>query len=173
MRTESPKTRGWRASLPIHPVCELLPELPPNEIEELGSDIKVKGLRVPIVVYVDPQEKPWLLNGRSRLDAMERAGVGFTLRPSAFRASKDTPRVWAMSFASDSRPLTLPSSSLGWFVVTMRNIDPYEYVISANIRRRHLTAEQKRDLVATLLKLDPGKSDRSIAKVVSVSLRRS
>jgi hypothetical protein len=153
--------------LPTHPACELIPELPPNEIYELGADIKLNGLRVPIVVYVDPQEKPWLLDGRSGLDAMECAGIGFTLKPSAFRASKDTPRVWTMSFASNSSyPMTLPSSSLGWFVVTVRHIDPYEYVISVNIRRRHLTAEQKRDLIETLLRRDPGKSDRQIGKVV-------
>ena len=41
--------------------------------------------------------------------------------------------------------------------------DPYTYVISANIRRRHLTAEQKRELIAKLIKATPEKSDRAIA----------
>jgi hypothetical protein len=49
------------------------------------------------------------------------------------------------------------------------HIDPYEYVISANIQRRHLTAEQKRDLIAKLLKANPGKSDRQIAETVKTS----
>ena len=31
----------------------------------------------------------------------------------------------------------------GWLVLD-KSVDPYSYVISANIRRRHLTAEQKR-----------------------------
>jgi hypothetical protein len=44
--------------------------------------------------------------------------------------------------------------------------DPYDYVISANIHRRHLTADQKRDLIAKLLKATPGKSNRQIAEQV-------
>jgi ParB-like chromosome segregation protein Spo0J len=38
------------------------------------------------------------------------------------------------------------------------------YVISANIHRRHLTAEQRRELVVKLLETDPEQSDRRIAQ---------
>ena len=34
-------------------------------------------------------------------------------------------------------------------------IDPYAYVMSANLHRRHLTPEQRRELVAKLLKASP------------------
>jgi hypothetical protein len=42
------------------------------------------------------------------------------------------------------------------------------YVISANLHRRHLTAEQKRDLIANLLKAQPEKSNRQIASAAHV-----
>jgi hypothetical protein len=49
------------------------------------------------------------------------------------------------------------------------SIDPYAYVISANIKRRHLTTEQKRELIAKLLKAQPEKSNRQIAETVKAS----
>jgi hypothetical protein len=47
--------------------------------------------------------------------------------------------------------------------------NPRAYVISANILRRHLTAEQKRGLLADLIKADPTKSNRQIAETANVS----
>jgi hypothetical protein len=44
--------------------------------------------------------------------------------------------------------------------------DPRAYVISANVHRRHLTSEQKRDIIAKLLQADPTKSDRQIAETI-------
>jgi hypothetical protein len=45
-------------------------------------------------------------------------------------------------------------------------LDPAAYVISANLHRRHLTAEQKREVIAKLLKAQPEKSDRQIGKQI-------
>jgi hypothetical protein len=42
------------------------------------------------------------------------------------------------------------------------------HVISANIHRRHLTAEQKREIIAKLIKATPEKSNRQIAKQAKV-----
>ena len=43
-------------------------------------------------------------------------------------------------------------------------VDPYHYVLSANIHRRHLTAAQKRELITAVLKAHSAKSNRTIAK---------
>jgi hypothetical protein len=42
--------------------------------------------------------------------------------------------------------------------------DPTTFVISRNIHRRHLTAEQKREIIAKLVAAQPEKSDRAIAE---------
>src|SRR5262249_30251866 len=47
-----------------------------------------------------------------------------------------------------------------------RSTDPYEYVISANLHRRHLTSEQKRELIAKVLKAKPEASNAAVAKQV-------
>jgi len=47
--------------------------------------------------------------------------------------------------------------------------DPYGYVVSANIHRRHLTAEQKREIIASLLKAKPERSDHETAKMARAS----
>ena len=44
------------------------------------------------------------------------------------------------------------------------HVDPFAYVISANIHRRHLTAEDKRRLVEAVIKAKPEASDRTIAE---------
>jgi hypothetical protein len=45
-------------------------------------------------------------------------------------------------------------------------IDPWDFVVSANIKRRHLTPEQKRELIAKVIEANPNKSDRQIAEIV-------
>src|SRR5262245_61743630 len=49
-----------------------------------------------------------------------------------------------------------------------RGNDPAAYVTSANIHRRHLTQEQKRELVAKLVKAQPEASNNAIAKQAKV-----
>jgi ParB-like chromosome segregation protein Spo0J len=46
--------------------------------------------------------------------------------------------------------------------------DPAGFIMSANIHRRHLTPEKKRELIANLLKAKPELSDRQISKMAKV-----
>ena len=109
------------------------------ELRELGEDIKKNGLHNRVAVIDGPDDEPILVDGRNRLDAMEMVGLEIVLTDVAMRA-------WCRKHSQN----------------------PYAYVISANIHRRHLNAEQKRELIVKLLKAQPEKSDRQIAKTAKV-----
>jgi hypothetical protein len=46
------------------------------------------------------------------------------------------------------------------------SFNPVTFIISRNLHRRHLTAEQKRTIIAAALKADPSQSNRAIAEKV-------
>jgi hypothetical protein len=141
---------SWRDVLPIHPAAELFPLMSSEELRELGADIKANGLKNPIVLWFPDHEsnKPELLDGRNRLDAMDAAGIPVV--------------------CDDWRGGGTHQLQVNWREVYAPT-DPHAYVISANIRRRHLTTAQKDELIAKLLKADPKKSNRQIAKMVDRS----
>jgi hypothetical protein len=156
-------TASWRDVLPIHPAAELFPRMNPDELRALGEDINAHGLTSPIVLWKEKIESPpVLLDGRSRLDAMEAAGLEVEAK---FYGSKGDPQSRAyvnFSYRQCAPGKETPISAKGV------GGDPYAYVISANIHRRRLTAEQKRELIAKLLKVQPEQSNRQIAEKVKV-----
>src|SRR5258706_7597610 len=109
---------GWRNVLKVHPACELFPPLPPDELRELGEDIKKNRLQERAKV-MRQGDKFVLIDGRSRLDAIEAVGLpikvfeGTTLNNKFFEGGTE----------------------IG---------DPLDYVLSLNFRRPHLSDEQKR-----------------------------
>jgi hypothetical protein len=113
------------------------------ELRELGEDIRKRGLQNPVAIFLDAEGVEYLLDGINRLDAMEMA---------ALPVVKD---------GTILDPDTVPTH-----ILLDGNVDPYAYVLSANLLRRHLTTEQKRDLIAKLLKAKPDHSNRTIAKQV-------
>jgi hypothetical protein len=126
---------SWRDHLPIHPAADLFPLMSESELRELGEDIKKRGGLFSRIVFVKVGDGFKLLDGRNRLDAMELVGMG-------------------VDWKSDDSPIQcIPD-----------DVDPYDYVLSANLHRRHLTTEQRRELIAKILKARPEASNREIAK---------
>jgi hypothetical protein len=144
-------TKRWRDVLRIHPAAELFPLMTPDELHTLGEDIKKNGLTSPIVLWrPHPQAPVQLLDGRNRLDAIEIA--------TGSPAEVGAPSIAAGAFLACNKVSVLE-----------KPVDPFAYVISANIHRRHLSAEQKREMIAKLIRADPSKSDRQIADTAKVS----
>jgi hypothetical protein len=88
---------------------------------------------------------------------MELVGVEFELAWT--KGSR-----WRWQLTSDE--VVLPLMSVD---TLLSREDPYAVVVSLNAHRRHLTAEQKRGVISTLLKATPEKSDRQIADTAKVS----
>jgi len=121
--------KPWREIYPVHPCADVFPLMDAEELTALAADIKANGLRAPIVLWHDPSTQAgtcFVLDGRNRLDALERNGDAIT--PDAPFFSK-------------------PSIQ-----------NPAAFVISANIRRRHLTNTQRAELIWAVL--EAGKNDK-------------
>lgn len=108
----------------------------------------------------------YLADGRNRLDAIELAGFNtIATKRSRGRAHR---RREGMECGLDLF-LGLPDR----LEVAINYISPpddtYAFVVSANIHRRHLTPEQRRDIIAMLLKVDPAKSNRQIGEAAKAS----
>jgi hypothetical protein len=129
----------WRDVIKVHPAADLFPMMSDAELDALGADIKKMGRLTSPIVFLIAHEREDHLLLDGRNRLAAAERVGYAVQDHETRYWKSA------------------------------HIDPYEYVISANIQRRHLTAEQKRDLIATLLKANPGKSDRQIAETVKAS----
>jgi hypothetical protein len=138
--------KSWRDVLPVHPAAGRIPEATAEEKRALAADLARHGLKVPVVLAPVPGEpgRRCLLDGRTRLDLLEAAGKQVV----------------------DARGRLLVEHKVA------RPKDEAEaerLSLSLNVHRRHLTAEQKRDLIANLIKAAPEKSDRAIAEMAKAS----
>ncbi len=127
----------------VHPAAALLPMMGDIELAELARDIEANGLMESIVLWRDDAGELFLLDGRNRLAALARLGI--------------------------TNPDKAPAGLGGETVVVIDGVDPTTYVLSANVHRRHLTSEQKRQALAAYLKADPTVSNRKVAKDLGVS----
>jgi hypothetical protein len=171
-RRTIPEIFNWREHLKVHPAADLFPLMSETELKELAEDIRKNGLQQPVIIrHLDGGSQ--LLDGRNRLDALALLGH---LRPSdvadgfpSFKVVKKRDILTAsrttMLFLDDEI-----RASNGYSRSRFTLTDEYarNYIIAANIQRRHLTTEQKRELIAKILKADPHKSDRQIGKLAKV-----
>jgi hypothetical protein len=154
---------SWRDVITVHPAADLFPLLGADELRELGEDIRRNGLTSPIAIMIE-HNKPVLVDGRNRLDAMEVVGLRVRLEGTKTGAWK----LLADELLRDRWcGLALTRTHMLATVVEIKS-DPVEYIASVNIHRRHLMAETKRDLIAKLLKEHPERSDRATAELVKV-----
>jgi hypothetical protein len=138
----------WRGLIRPHPAAEKFEMMSDSGLDALGKDIVENGLQQPIVVFVsDYGGEKYLLDGRNRLEGICRVIDD----PEKRRQAIDE----ALANATEFR--------------ASKKIDAWAYVISANVHRRHLTAEQNREVIAELLKERPERSDRETAKIARVS----
>jgi hypothetical protein len=132
--------KSWRDVLKIHPAAELFPRMSDDELHALADDIKTHGLKVPVVLVKERGELS-LLDGISRLDAMQLAGK-----------------------------LSIKNGKLsGCNSRVDESTEPYTLAASLNGHRRHLTVEQKREIIAKLLKVMPVKSNRQIGELAKAN----
>jgi ParB-like chromosome segregation protein Spo0J len=162
--SNSPQPKTWRDVLPVHPAADLFPPIPEAELKELAGDIEAHGLQTRVVVWnpsedPDDEDKYLLLDGRSRLDALALLGLLHVDQHGAIHLNKS----WnGKTWLAYETPFELLARHRD-------GDDPYALALSLNLHRRHLTTEQKRELIAKLLKAKPEQSDRQIANQIKAS----
>jgi hypothetical protein len=135
--------------LEFHPIANIFPLMEGEEFDALVADIKANGLREKIATF---QGK--IIDGRNRYRALQR--LGFKQGAVHYFEAIATNTV---AVDRDFRDMPKGKVPAGFYKARA-----LAYIISKNIHRRHLTAEQKRDAIAALLKEMPEQSNRQIAK---------
>jgi hypothetical protein len=97
---------AWRQEFDAHPAAEAFPPLTDEELDALGKDIKANGLRQKIAfLYQREGGRHLLLDGRNRLEAMERAGIDAGPQHWEFVRLKSEAEIWAyVSWAEPPPP---------------------------------------------------------------------
>jgi hypothetical protein len=120
------KKPSWRDVLEVHPCAAVFPEATPEEMRALKKSIRESSLREGVILW-DIGPKTYLLDGRSRLDALEQIGRNVLIDG---KLNKD--------YIKDQ-------------LDSMSTITAAQLVIAENIRRRHLTPKQRADLAVAAI----------------------
>jgi hypothetical protein len=154
----------------FHPLAELFPLLGDDELEEMIEDIRANGIRDPIDLLDDS-----ILDGRNRYRAL------VTLRVRGLPCGTG----WG---SLEGEPLSdeelEPAPDVPWFrrYSPMESGDPLKYVLSKNLKRRHLSDTQRASVAAKIANLgvgrpetippDGGISTAEAAETLNVSTRQ-
>jgi hypothetical protein len=123
MARHNKQMNSWREEYPVHPCADVFPMMADPELRKLAEDIKVHGLAHPPVLWEDPKDKDKLW----LLDGRNR------LEALAILERQGQP--WE-----------------GSPIIDVHVKDPASYIISANIRRRHLTKAQQAELIVKTIR---------------------
>jgi hypothetical protein len=135
---------NWRDILSIHPAADRIPDASEDEKHAIAADLARQGQRQPVIlVHVATRlnAPPQLLDGRTRLDLLSAAGVEVV----------------------DAKGKVLVHHRI---IQVENDAEAEALSLGLNVHRRHLTAEQKRELIVQQLKATPEKSNRRIADSV-------
>lgn len=124
-----------------HPLSAAFGDMPADEFAELVRDIKRNGQISDIVKAADGS----ILDGWHRYRACLQAGI--------------KPRIEPFSYIIEAAV-----EGVGG-----REMSEVDFVVACNAHRRHLTAEQRRRVVAEVLKAEPHKSNVVVAKAAGVT----
>ena len=145
------RCKAWRDVLPVISACEIIPAYDDAKLIELGRDLKASGMKLPIIVLVQPDDTRTLLDGRSRLDALCHVGIKFEIKVIDGHVVIDAP----------GYDIPAPTE-----IVPDANFNAYAFVLSTNLHRRHLKNTDKRAITKKVLVAQPALSDRAVAQMV-------
>jgi hypothetical protein len=175
---------SWRDRVKVHPDADRFPMMSDDELKVLGADIRENGLRNGITLWTPVQGtegglkrneslKHWFartetpiyqLDGRNRVAAVERENAK---HPDREESGVDDLLPFTgelFEFEGIQHDDDLPKAKLLW-----GDVDPFLYVISANLHRRHLSLEDREGIAAEVLKKRPELSNRQVAEQVKLS----
>ena len=156
----SVETKTWSGLFPVHPAADVFPRMSDDELAALAADIKANGLQHSIVLWQDNADTHlkssapyYILDGRNRLAAMDRAGIPVPADPLGTGAAGAFEQLaggrvfdrkcaygWSGTLGSLGR-----GGKSAW--TKTPEVDPAAFVIGANVHRRHLSKEQQADLI--------------------------
>lgn len=133
--------------VPVHPAAKMLPMMSKAEIKQLAEDIGENGMHEPIWFYTDDAGNTSVLDGRNRIEALQLLGI---------------------HAVNDIQPGTA-HAPVANYLDDHSGVDVNTFVLSLNVRRRHLTSDQKRKVIKVYIKALPTSKDREVARALGVS----